>query len=115
MFTGFTVTTPAGELHVTGRLLTATMDLPARAMVSQMKQFNGKYGCSVCTDEGTGRPGAPMQRYWPYTGTSTLRSHQSWLEDLDTTLETNQPVSIFQINDCMISLQSPIVQYLTSL
>ena len=27
-------------------------DLPAKATTTNMKQYNGKYGCNYCTDEG---------------------------------------------------------------
>ena len=45
---------PAGEITCKARLL-CSVDLPARASVLNMKQFNGKYGCSQCEDEGQPR------------------------------------------------------------
>ena len=32
-------------------LLTCAFDLPARALVLDMKQFNGKYACVYCEDD----------------------------------------------------------------
>jgi len=34
-------------------LIACTCDLPARALVLKMVQFNGKNGCSHCTQQGT--------------------------------------------------------------
>lgn len=58
-----------------------SVDLPARALVLNMKQFNGKYGCSICLDEGESPAGQPMLRFYPYKDTSTPRTHQSMLTD----------------------------------
>ena len=49
---GITVSNPVGEITCKARLLMCSVDLPARAFVLNMKQFNGKYGCSQCEDEG---------------------------------------------------------------
>ena len=32
-------------------LLLLSADLPAKSLLSNMKQFNGEKGCSVCEDE----------------------------------------------------------------
>ena len=42
-----------------------------------MKQYNGKFGCAICEDEGVPRPGAHMQRNWPCTTNCALRTHTS--------------------------------------
>jgi hypothetical protein len=39
-------------LTVRGMLLCGTCDLPAKCMVLNMIQFNGKHGCTYCTQEG---------------------------------------------------------------
>ena len=45
--------TPDGGNHtVKERLLMCSVDLPARALVLNMKQFNGRYGCCYCEDKG---------------------------------------------------------------
>jgi hypothetical protein len=94
-FVGMEVTTANGKHLVTSvHLLAVTLDLPARAMVANSKQFNGKFGCSICLDEGAGRPDCPMHRYWPYQPECILRTHQSWLEDARGAVAAKEAVSI---------------------
>ena len=50
--TGITVDTVDGRKIVRGKLLMGVFDLPAKASATYMKQYNGKYGCNYCTDEG---------------------------------------------------------------
>ena len=76
------VMTPDGRLLIRAHLLAVTVDLPAKAMVANMKQFNGKFGCSFCMDEGETRPSCPMQRFWPFKEQCTLRNHQSYEDDV---------------------------------
>jgi hypothetical protein len=91
------VMTANGKRLVRVHLLAVTLDLPARAMVANAKQFNGKYGCSICLDEGAGRPNCPMHRYWPYQPESVLRTHQSWLEDARRAVVSKEAVSTHTI------------------
>ena len=49
---GFTVESPIGPLKSKVMLLQCSVDLPARAMVSNTKQFNGKHGCLYCYHPG---------------------------------------------------------------
>ena len=79
---GIEVVTSSGRvLKVTGQLLTASVDLPARALVANMKQFNGKSACITCLDEGECPPGQSLARYYPFRENSVLRSHNSVLHD----------------------------------
>ena len=50
---GTTMLTPAGIKTIRAKLLTGIFDLVAKAPLLNMKQFNGKYGCSSCTHPGT--------------------------------------------------------------
>lgn len=68
-------------------LLIVFVDLPARAIVSKMKQFNWKSSCSVCLDEGTSRPGQPMLRYYPLNEDSVIITHQSMVNDASRAVE----------------------------
>ena len=44
--------TPNGkEKLIRATLLLSSADLPAKSLLSNMKQFNGEKGCSVCEDE----------------------------------------------------------------
>ena len=41
------------SITVKGLLLGGTCDLPAKAMMMNMMQYNGRFGCSRCKQEGT--------------------------------------------------------------
>ena len=49
---GIEAITPAGEKVIKVVLLTGIFDLPAKAAVVNMKQFNGEFGCLYCHDPG---------------------------------------------------------------
>lgn len=49
---GLTVMLPNGSEDFKAKLVFAVFDLPAKASVLNCKQFNGKYGCSVCYHPG---------------------------------------------------------------
>ena len=57
-----------------------SVDLPARAIVINMKQFNGLYGCCYCESSGTTPPENPLLRFW-LPGVHTARTHKSLLEN----------------------------------
>lgn len=61
-------------------LLMFTVDLPARALILNMKQFNGECGCCYCEYSGLTQEGSPLVRYWPPTR-PTLRTHRSLMEN----------------------------------
>ena len=49
---GVTIETPHGPATYRAKLELAVFDLPAKAAALCSKQFNGKYGCSVCLHPG---------------------------------------------------------------
>lgn len=49
---GIGIETPHGLVTYRAKLELGIFDLPAKAAVLCAKQFNGKYGCSVCTNPG---------------------------------------------------------------
>lgn len=51
--TGIPISTPSGTKYLKAKLLCCVFDLPARAMVLNLIQWNGRYGCTFCLDEGT--------------------------------------------------------------
>ena len=87
------VLTPRGEALIRFHLLAVSLDLPARAMVLNMKQFNGKFGCCYCEDEGTNPPNQPTLRYYPYENNSTPRQHNSMVTDARCATDKREPVS----------------------
>ena len=53
---GLIVRHPNGMSHIKGKLVLSVFDLPAKASILAMKQFNGAYGCSVCLHPGKHLP-----------------------------------------------------------
>ena len=84
---------PVGEITSKARLLMCSVDLPARAFVLNMKQYNGKYGCSQCEDEGQPRSSSHLVRNWPYSPSSVPRTHQRVIANAKEALRTREPVS----------------------
>lgn len=63
---GLTFTLPSGNVSVKVKLLFGIFDLPAKAAVLNSKQFNGKYGCSVCYHPGLRLPSGTLFIYHTY-------------------------------------------------
>ena len=56
-------------------MLICTVDLPARALVCNMKAYNGAYSCPTCLDSGDNSVGSShMHRYWPFNSTCEIRT-----------------------------------------
>ncbi len=70
-----------------------SVDLPAKAIVLNMKQFNGRYACIHCEDEGVPRPSSHLHRNWPYSSNSTPRTHASILANAQEALDKGEAVS----------------------
>ena len=74
-------------------IVASTLDLPARAIVANMLQFNGRYGCHYCEQEGTTALGNPLHRWWPYIPNPSPRSRSSILENVRKTTTSNEIVT----------------------
>ena len=61
-------------------IVAVTCDLPARAALLNMRQFNGRHGCHRCKDEGVNTVETPMVRWWPYNHNQELRSKDSMIK-----------------------------------
>ena len=86
---------PIGNLvQSRAMLLMCSVDLPARAMVLNMKQFNGKYSCCFCEDEGRPRPNLPQCRDWPFNTSSTTRTSISLRQNAQESIQKNDAVSV---------------------
>lgn len=58
------------------KVLFTSLDLPAKAKVLEFTQFNGRYGCAVCKEEGiVVRVGRGSTRVYPYSDNLSLRDH----------------------------------------
>ena len=66
----------SGESHVVKcALLLCSVDLPAKAAVCNMLQFNAKQACVTCLDPGDNRiTWTPMHRVWPHNPSPILRT-----------------------------------------
>ena len=65
---GFAVETKThGALHSHVMIFVATADLPAKADLIHMKQYNGEYSCNYCFDKGE-HGKTVLHRIWPFTG-----------------------------------------------
>ena len=84
--------TPSGAMVARAILLCCSVDLPARAMITNMKQFNGKHGCLYCEDEGTVIGSDHLHRYWPQKTSCTSRTHQSVLSNATDAIATGSVV-----------------------
>lgn len=61
--------------------LICSSDSPARAMLRNCKQFNGKCGCDWCEHEGvTVNNGGPPTRYYPQRGNQSQRTSHNQAE-----------------------------------
>jgi hypothetical protein len=87
------VVTPEGEKRARCILLMSAVDLPARALLLNMKQYNGSFGCCFCYNEGKSRRNSPLHRFWPPPLTApVLRTSQSIRENATQATVTNDPV-----------------------
>ena len=93
MSAGITVQTPVGTLEARVILLNSSVDLPARAMVTNMKQWNGINGCLYCEDKGTTVGGDHLHRYWAAKDSCVERSHTSFLRCATDTVSLGTAVS----------------------
>ena len=72
--------TPSGNEKCHAILLQCSADLLGRAIITNTKQFNGKWGCFYCTNPGTTVVLNHLHRYWPLQ-ISVLRTNASLLKD----------------------------------
>lgn len=76
--TGVPVQTPCGDKVGRAILLSCSVDLPARAMLLNMKQWNGRHGCLYCNHEGVTLGTDHLHRYWPPKDSQVGLTVLSW-------------------------------------
>ncbi|XP_062507747.1 uncharacterized protein LOC134184148 [Corticium candelabrum] len=81
--------TARGMQRCRARLVLVTRDLPARAMLLCMKNFNGIAVCCYCYHPGMTIGDDHLHQYWPYDGTLERRRHESMKQDVITATATN--------------------------
>lgn len=70
----------------------SSADLPGKALMANMKQYNGEQGCSVCEDKGKTVGTGGLHRIWPYTTNMVLRTHKAVVESVRKVIQTGKPV-----------------------
>ena len=89
---GTDVNTPEGQMKARAMLILCCVDLPAQALMLNMKSYNGKFACALCKDPGVPRASCHMHRNWPFTSNNVDRtSHtvrESYRQLLDSGAET---------------------------
>ena len=100
--------TARGMQRCRARLVLVTCDLPARAMLLCMKNFNGIAACCHCYHPGMTIGDDHLHRYWPYDGTLERRTHESMKQDVITATATNSAV---RIGFCFFSIRCYFMQY----
>ena len=78
---GIKVNSPMGVVTAHAMLLQCSADLQARAPMTNMKTFNGKWGCLYCLCPGSTTPSDRLHRFWPYDPSGGARSPESFLDD----------------------------------
>ena len=85
---GISLQTPVGMKTFRGKLLLGVFDLPAKAAVLNVKQFNGTYGCSTCFHLG-----AQVQRSHVYPPQKhSLRNHHTMVKHAQQATDSNSIV-----------------------
>ena len=79
-----------------GFLISGTADLPAKCVVHNMTQFNGKYSCPACKQPGeTATAGKGVSHIYPFNfegPTEPRRSHAESIEFSETASQTSKPI-----------------------
>lgn len=85
--------TPSGDVICRAILLHVSADLPARAKIANMKQFNGAYGCLFGENPGSTLPHNPLHRFWPDVPSAPQRTHVSVLNNARDAISSGDAVS----------------------
>lgn len=91
IITGISVKMECGTFVVRATLLMCSVDLPARCLCANMKQFNGKHGCVYCENPGSPRENMPRVRDW-LPGSHSLRTHSSFVHHAQETVSSGEVV-----------------------
>ena len=94
--TGITAITPAGEIRVCAICILASMDLPARGIITNTKQFNGEHGCLYCEHPGIPCPNNHCVRCWPRIDCST-RTHCDIIQCAESAVLSGSPVRLMSV------------------
>ena len=76
---GHVVHTPWGTMLSRAVLVLCSLDLSAKSIVLNMKQFKCRFACNFCEHEGVSWPSSYLHRNWPYQPDITPRTHKSFM------------------------------------
>lgn len=88
---------PTEVMTSRARLIMCSVDLPARALLLNMRQYNGQHGCVYYEDDGTPRLSSHLHRNWPYTSDPVPHIHAKMLEDADKAVSDGEAVCTYNI------------------
>ena len=108
---GIAVSTVDGTKTAKVILLQCSADLPARAQLTKMKQFNGHCACLYCYNAGTTSPNNPLHRFWPHSACSQRTSH-SFIQDVIKATTTAKVVCSLYSIVLKIFMINPGIYYL---
>lgn len=100
--------TSSGQMQTRAMLLLNSVDLPARAILLNMKQFNDQHARCYCEDQGDTPPTNHLHRFWPPSGSPVLRTHLSLMTNAKDALSDGNAV-------CLLASYMCVSQYLTGL
>lgn len=94
---GITLTIDDTQICCRAMMVVATMDLPARAAVLHMTQYNGEYSCIFCMDSGqVVKSGKGHCRSFPYKSEPiSLRTNEDVIQNGKQAQQTNKRVKGF--------------------
>ena len=107
-----------GVVTAHAMLLQCSADLLVRGSMTNMKSFNGKWGCLYCLCPGSTTPSYCLHRFWPYDPSGGVRSPESFRDDGKQALINADGDGVFPllhlhlvvIDDCMHRLMESKVR-----
>lgn len=108
-----------GDITVRCMLFVATADLPARAALMNMKQFNGKCAYHLCKSEGTAYGQHNIHRCWPFKQNHEKRTHE---DQINFAIKATQKQAVWESrgtqflrNCCILSIPFALLQLIDAL
>ena len=77
---GMKVLTPLGQVTCRLALIACSSNLPARALLTNIVQYNGHNGCHCCEGTGASQHSKPLHCWWPFNKDMVLRSNRQRID-----------------------------------
>ena len=86
-------------------LARCTADLPARALLCNMKSFNGRCACPTCSEPGDNTlERTSLHRFWPHMDTIHIRTASEVKRAFVDATNSNEAVSATYLRDILYLL-----------